>query len=454
MNPFDEEEERGGRFRQELLDGVRAAALPLKDEDSDFDALLESIGDARFVLLGEATHGTHEFYRARALLTRRLIVERGFSAVAVEADWPDALRLNHYVRGGGPDRDARHALDNFERFPRWMWRNAEVLELVEWMREHNLARGKDAPKVGFYGLDLYSLHASMREVVRYLEARDPEAARRARARFACFDRFGPDPQTYGYATAYGFEDTCEDELIEQLLELRQREARDESQEEDALFHAEQNARLARDAELYYRTMYQGRNDSWNLRDTHMADTADALAEYLGRHQDGQGRLVIWAHNSHLGDARATQMGDQGELNLGQLLRERHGQETFNVGFTTYSGTVIAAREWDTPGLKRRVRPALPGSYEALFHEVGLPGFLLRMQDLGEAGAGLRERRLERAIGVIYAPHSERYSHYFHADLPAQFDAVLHYDLTSALRPLDADAGHEEEDAADTWPFGI
>jgi erythromycin esterase-like protein len=453
MNPFDEEE-RGGRFRQELLDGVRAAALPLKDEDSDFDALLESIGDARFVLLGEATHGTHEFYRARALLTRRLIVERGFSAVAVEADWPDALRLNHYVRGEGSDTDARHALDTFERFPRWMWRNAEVLELVEWMREHNLSRGRDAPKVGFYGLDLYSLHASMREVVRYLEARDPEAARRARARYACFDRFGPDPQTYGHATAYGFEDTCEDELIEQLLELRQRQVRPGSQEEDALFHAEQNARLARDAELYYRTLYQGRNDSWNLRDTHMADTADALAEYLGRRQDGHGRLVIWAHNSHLGDARATQMGDQGELNLGQLLRERHGKETFNVGFTTYAGTVIAAREWDTPGLRRRVRPALPGSYEALFHEVGLPGFLLRMEDLGEAGAGLRERRLERAIGVIYAPHSERYSHYFHADLPAQFDAVLHYDLTSALRPLDADAGHEEEDAADTWPFGI
>ncbi|MGZ3458714.1 MAG: erythromycin esterase family protein, partial [Archangium sp.] len=396
--------------------------------------------------------GTHEFNRARAVLTRRLIAERGFSAVAVEADWPDALRLNQYVRGGGSE--VIRAFDTFQRFPRWMWRNSEVLELVEWMREHNAAAGPKGRQVGFYGLDLYSLHASMREVVRYLETRDPAAAERARQRYACFDRYGTDPQAYGHATSYGFADPCEGEVIEQLLELRRRQVVDGAREEDALFYAEQNARLASDAEAYYRAMYAGRDESWNLRDTHMADTADALSEYLGRRQGQPARLVLWAHNSHLGDARATQMGDQGELNLGQLLRERHGQETFNVGFTTWSGTVIAAREWDMPGLRRRVRPALPGSYEALFHEVGLPGFLLRMEDLGEAGAGLRERRLERAIGVIYAPHSERHSHYFYADLPAQFDAVLHYDTTSALRPLDRDAGHEEEDAADTWPFGM
>jgi erythromycin esterase-like protein len=452
MNPFDEEE-RGKGFRPELIDGVRAAAIALKDDDSDFDALIEGIGEARFVLLGEATHGTHEFYKARARLTRRLIAEHGFSAVAVEADWPDALRLNQYVHGEGEDREALHALDNFERFPRWMWRNAEVLELVEWLREHNVAQGPDGLQAGFYGLDLYSLHASMREVVRYLEQRDPGAAERARHRYACFDRFGPDPQSYGHATAYGFEDPCEAEVIETLLELRRRKVQG-TREADALFHAEQNARLAIDAEAYYRTLYAGRNESWNLRDTHMADTADALSEYLGRRHGRPARMVIWAHNSHLGDARATQMGDQGELNLGQLMRERHGKETFNLGFTTYTGTVIAAREWDEPGKKRRVRPGMPGSYEALFHEVGLPGFLLRTEDLGEAGAGLRERRLERAIGVIYAPHSERYSHYFYADLPAQFDAVIHYDVTSALQPLDRDAGHEEEDAADTWPFGI
>ncbi|MFY0563857.1 erythromycin esterase family protein [Archangium lansingense] len=454
MNPFDEDRQGAQEFRPELIDGVRTAAIPLKKEDSDFDALLEGIGDARFVLLGEATHGTHEFYKARAALTRRLIVERGFSAVAVEADWPDALRLNQYVHGEGSDADARQALDNFQRFPRWMWRNQEMLELMEWLRAHNAARGKDSPLVGFFGLDLYSLHSSMREVIRYLEPRDPAAAARARHRYACFDRYGTDPQAYGHATAYGFADTCEAEVVEQLLDLRQRKVMDGAREEDALFYAEQNAQLARDAETYYRTMYAGRDESWNLRDTHMADTTDALAEYLGRRYGNPARLVIWAHNSHLGDARATQMGDQGELNLGQLLRERHGRETYNIGFTTHSGSVIAARQWDMPGLRRRVRPAMRGSYEALFHEVGLPGFLLRMEDLGEAGSGLRERRLERAIGVIYAPHSERYSHYFYADLPAQFDAVLHYDRTSALQPLDRDAGHEEEDAADTWPFGM
>ncbi|OJH37513.1 erythromycin esterase family protein [Cystobacter ferrugineus] len=437
----------------ELIEGVRTAALKLKGEDTDFDALLESIGDARFVLLGEATHGTHEFYQARAVLTRRLIAERGFSAVAVEADWPDALRLNQYVRGEPRDSRVEEALDDFQRFPRWMWRNAEMRAFVEWLRAHNASRPA-GERAGLYGLDLYSLHASMREVVRYLEARDPVAAARARERYACFDRFGEDAQSYGHATTYGYADTCEQEVLAQLKELLERRVRDGASEEDANFHAEQNARLARDAEAYYRAMFAGRDESWNLRDTHMADTADALSEYLGRRRGAPARLVIWAHNSHLGDARATQMGEQGELNLGQLLRERHGRKTFNVGFTTYSGTVLAAREWDTPGLRRRVRPALPGSYEALFHQVGLPAFLLRMEDLGEAGSGLRERRLERAIGVIYAPHSERHSHYFLAELPTQFDAVLHYDTTRAVQPLDRDAGHEEEDAADTWPTGM
>jgi erythromycin esterase-like protein len=436
-----------------LLDGVRSVAVPLTGAASDLDALVESIGDARFVLLGEATHGTHEFYFARAMLTRRLISERGFAGVAVEADWPDALRLNAFIHGEGHDSDAQEALGNFERFPRWMWRNAEVLELMRWLRAHNDTQPPER-KAGFYGLDLYSLHASMRAVVDYLGRVDPEAGQRARERYACFDRYGPDPQSYGSATAYGFEQGCEDAVIEQLLELQQRPAQGAREEDVRFFHAVMNARLARDSEAYYRAMYAGRNDSWNLRDTHMADTADALADFLTQRRGEPAKLVLWAHNSHLGDARATQLGDQGELNLGQLMRQRHGRETYNVGFTTYTGTVIAAREWDEPGLRRRVRPALPGSYEHLFHELGIPRFLLRMEDLGEAASGLRERRLERAIGVVYAPRTERWSHYFYADLPAQFDAVLHYDDSRALKPLDADAGHEEEDAADTYPFGL
>jgi erythromycin esterase-like protein len=434
-----------------LLEGVRAAALPVSGGAEDLDPLVERIGDARLVLLGEATHGTHEFYRTRAALTRRLISEHGFSGVAVEADWPDALRVNAFVHGEGSDASAADALGDFQRFPRWMWRNREVEELVTWLRAHNASVAPEL-RAGFYGLDLYSLHASMRAVVEYLDKVDPVAARRARERYACFEHFGEEPQAYGHATAYGYADTCEDQVWAQVVELRGR-APLNARDEDARFFAEQNARLAADAEGYYRAMFAGRNEGWNLRDTHMADTADALLGHLSR-GGRTARLVIWAHNSHLGDARATQMGDQGELNLGQLLRQRHGRAAYSVGFTTYTGTVIAAREWDEPGLRRRVRPALRGSYEHLFHEVGLPSFLLRMEDLGEAAGGLRERRLERAIGVVYVPRTERWSHYFHADLPAQFDAVLHFDETRALRPLDADAGHEEEDAPDTFPFGL
>jgi erythromycin esterase-like protein len=447
MSPFEDEQDASPA----LLEGVRAAALPLSGRSEDLDPLIEGIGDARFVLLGEATHGTHEFYQARAALTRRLIAEHGFTAVAVEADWPDALRVNAFVHGEGNDRDAASALGNFQRFPKWMWRNRDVEQLVTWLRAHNASVGPEF-RAGFYGLDLYSLHASMREVVAYLETVDPAAAQRARERYACFDHFGEEPQAYGAATAYGHADTCEAAVRAQLMEL-QRRAPLNARDEDARFFAEQNARLAADAECYYRAMYAGRHEGWNLRDTHMANTADAVLKHLSR-KGRKARMVIWAHNSHLGDARATQMGDQGELNLGQLLRERHGDATYNVGFTTYTGVVIAAHEWDEPGLRRRIQPAMAGSYEHLFHEVGLSSFLLRMEDLGEAASGLRERRLERAIGVVYAPRTERWSHYFHADLPAQFDAVLHYDETRALRPLDTDSGHEEEDAPDTYPFGL
>ncbi|MCE9673091.1 erythromycin esterase family protein [Myxococcus stipitatus] len=447
MSRFDESPE----FPPALLEGVRASAIPVTGAASDLDLLVEALGDARFVLLGEATHGTREFYQWRAALTRRLIAGHGFHGLAVEADWPDALRVNAFVHGEGSDEDASAALSDFQRFPRWMWRNREVAALVTWLRAHNAAVAPER-RAGFYGLDLYSLHASMRAVVDYLEQVDPEAARRARERYGCFEQFGDEPQAYGHATAFGYADTCEDAVREQLQELRERQPRD-ARDEDTRFFAEQNARLAANAEAYYRAMFAGRHEGWNLRDSHMADTADALAAHLSR-GDGPARLVLWAHNSHLGDARATQLGEQGELNLGQLLRERHGRAVFNLGFTTYTGTVIAAREWDEPGLRRRVRPALEGSYEHLFHEVGSPAFLLRTQDLGEAAGGLRERRLERAIGVVYAPRTERWSHYFLADLPAQFDAVLHVDTSHALQPLDAEAGHEEEDAPDTFPSGL
>ncbi|HET9451726.1 MAG TPA: erythromycin esterase family protein [Aggregicoccus sp.] len=432
-----------------LLDGLRQAALPFHGGAEELTPLLEAIGDARFVLLGEATHGTHEFYRTRALLTQRLLAERGFDAVAVEADWPDALRVNAYVRGEDAAVSPDAALSGFSRFPRWMWRNVEVRELLQWMRAH-------APHAGFYGLDLYSLHASIHAVIDYLEAHDPDAAERARARYACFEQYGHDHHAYAEAQGYGLSASCEQAVVQQLRELQRRVP--PAGDPDAHFHAEQNARLALSAEAYARAMFAGRHASWNLRDTHMADTLDRLAEHLSRRRGRPARLVVWAHNSHLGDARATELGDQGELNLGQLVRQRHGREAFSLGFTTWSGTVIAARSWDQPGQVRHVRPALPGSYESVFHQVGVPHFLLRMRDLGEATAGaLRERRLERAIGVVYAPATERWSHYFRAELPAQFDAVMHFDESRALQPLDAEAGRaleDEEEVPETFPSGL
>ena len=410
---------------------LRRRARPLDD-------LLALVGDARFVLLGEASHGTHEFYALRAELTRRLVAERGFRGVAVEADWPSAARVHRYVQHVGDDRDAEQALGDFVRFPRWMWRNRVVVELVEWLREH----GRGA---GFYGLDLYSLRESMRAVVEYLEQIDPEAARRARNRYACFDHF--DEQAYGLAAAAGEKESCEDAVVDQLVELRERAAelaaRDGRLPRDAHFAAEQNARLAADAERYYRAMFRGRTSSWNLRDTHMADTLDALGEHL----EGAG-VVVWAHNSHVGDARATSMGVQhGELNLGQLARERHGGEVCIVGFTTHAGTVTAARDWDEPAEKRTVRPALAGSVERLLHEAGIAegAFDLR-------GGLLGDELLQRMIGVIYRPETERSSHYVHARAAGQYDILVHLDGTTALDPLERWSAVEQP--ADTYPSGL
>jgi erythromycin esterase-like protein len=438
---------------------VRSAARILTGSSRDYDGLLNRIGDSRFVLLGEASHGTHEFYSERARITRRLIEEKGFTAVAVEADWPDAYRVNRYVRGAGDDDQAREALGDFQRFPTWMWRNAVVLEFVEWLHEHNAALPRGAPRAGFYGLDLYSLHASIAAVVGYLEKVDPAAARRARDRYACFDHAADDGQAYGLAVGYGLGQSCEDEVVAQLVELQRRASdyarRDGRVAEDEYFYAEQNARLARNAEEYYRSMFEGRVSSWNLRDHHMADTLDELVLHLDRTTGRATKVAVWAHNSHLGDARATEMGEQGEWNLGQLVRERHGPASFNVGFTTYDGTVTAASDWDAPAERKRVRPALPGSYEDLFHETGPSRFLLSLRGDEDLVVALREPRLERAIGVVYRPQTERFSHYFHARLADQFDAVIHLDRTEAVRPLDRDPGHEEPgEVPETFPAGV
>jgi erythromycin esterase-like protein/predicted phosphoribosyltransferase len=436
-----------------LQDAITRQALPLTGESSDYDRLLDAIGDARLVLIGEATHGTEEFYRERATITRRLIEERGFHAVAAEADWPDAFRINRYVRATSDDRSPVEALDDFRRFPQWMWRNTVVRDFIDWLRRHNDARPDPRRRAGFYGLDLYSLNASIHAVIGYLTTVDPEAATRARARYACFDQFADDAQAYGYATSLGVAESCEDEVVNQLLELRRQAAdlalRDGLVAEDEFFSAEQNARLVRNAETYYRSMFRGRVSSWNLRDTHMADTLDALLAHLTKRAGEPAKVVVWAHNSHLGDARATQMGAAGEHNLGQLARRRHGDAVFLIGQTTHHGTVTAASDWDGPGERKRVRPGLPGSYESLFLGVGHDAFLLPLR---EADRRLNERRLERAIGVIYRPESERISHYFDARLLDQFDAMLHMDETAALVPLEPTVEWERGEAPETWPF--
>lgn len=441
---------------------VQEAMRPLSGPEGDFSPLLDRVGDAHVVLLGEASHGTHDFYKARAEITRRLIEEKGFDAVAAEADWPEAWRVAAYVKEGGA-RDAADALSGFQnRFPVWMWRNADVLEFVEWLRERNAPLPADR-RVGFYGLDLYSLHASMAAVIDYLEKIDAEAARRARERYACFDRFGESAQAYGYGAAFGAGPSCEDEVARQLIELRRKAFdyanRDGRAAQDAYFYAEQNARLVRNAEEYYRAMFRGRQNTWNLRDRHMAETLEELRAHLKSQLGREPRVVVWAHNSHLGDARATEMGThRGEWNIGQLVRERHGDDSFLVGFTTWSGTVTAASDWGAPAERKRVRPGLPGSCEDLFHQIGPPNFLLPLRHERAVAAALPQRLLQRAIGVIYRPDTERHSHYFNVNLPKQFDAIIHFDKTSAVVPLDRNDAWEnieaDAEAPETYPFGV
>jgi erythromycin esterase-like protein len=438
------------------LEAIRGAARPVTGAGEDYDGLLDLVGSRRIVLLGEASHGTHDFYRERARITRRLVDELGFNAVAVEADWPDAYRVNRYVLGLSDDPDAEHALRDFRRFPAWMWRNTDVVEFVEWARARNDAHRHPASRVRFLGLDLYSLRASMEAVVSYLDRVDPAEARRARERYACFDHFGADGQAYGYALAFERAIPCENEVVAQLVELRRSSdaylRRDGWLAEDELFYAEQNALLVRDAEEYYQQMYRAEVSSWNLRDRHMAGTLDALLEHLDR-QFGHAKVVVWEHNSHVGDARATAMSTRGELNVGQLVRMRHRGAAFLAGFTTYDGRVTAASDWGGAAERKHVRPARPDSHEALLHDVGRPGFWLDTND-PTARDALRTARLERAIGVIYRPETERQSHYFEARLGEQFDAVIHLDRTRALVPLEPTPGWERGEPPETFPSGL
>lgn len=418
------------------LDVIRNEAFRLDGDVRDYDALLDDIGERSLVLLGEATHGTREFYRMRADLTLRLVVEKGFDAVAVEADWPDAYRLNRFVRGEGHDQDARSAFGDFQRFPRWMWRNEEALRFVEQLRDINMTR-QTKDRVGFYGLDMYSMYRSANAVVDYLSTVDEQQAAIAKEQYAALDHVR-DPQRYGYEAVLGLRPDCREAVRQRLLDLwthaPEYQAADGQTAADAYFFAERNAHVVTSAESYYRAMFGSRAASWNVRDEHMVQTLFALQAHLRAH-NGAGKVVVWAHNSHLGDARATEMSHAGEWNVGQLVRERAGADAaWLVGFTTYAGTVTAAHEWDGEAERRRVLEARQDSYEGLFHRTRLDRFYLPMQ--GEAAHVLRDPLLERAIGVLYRADTEYESHYFMASIAAQFDAVFHLDETGAVEPLD------------------
>ena len=425
-------------------------------------AVLEDlIGDARVVLIGESSHGTHEFYDARAEITKWLIEEKGFTAVAAEADWPDAYRVNRYVRGTGGDQSPEEALRGFQRFPAWMWRNTVVRDFVGWLRWHNGRCTADGRRqTGFYGLDLYSLHRSMDEVIGYLEQVDPAAAARARARYACFDHSdGEDGQAYGYAAAFGAGPNCERQAVEQLIELQRNTAEylrhDGEPAEDELFYAQQNAVTVRNAEAYYRGMFRGRVTSWNMRDAHMAQTLTALLGHLDRHGGPEpAKVVVWAHNSHVGDARATEVSADGQLTIGQLAREQFGEDCRLIGFSTYRGTVTAASDWGSVAERKVVRPALAGSIEELLHETGKEAFIVAMHDGSPAAGALEVVRLGRAIGVIYLPQTERHSHYFHVRPSDQFDAMIHIDSTRALEPLEPTSVWVAGQNPETFPTGL
>jgi len=441
------------RIQTSLNDSLRKAALSLDNPPQDYAPLLNLAANKSFVLLGEATHGTHEFYETRVELTKRLIIDHGLSAIAIEGDWPSAYRVNRYVRWLGDDSSPEQALCDFTRFPLWMWRNRVIRDFVGWLREHNQGLPYEQ-QVGFYGLDMYSLYESVAAVLDYLDKVDPEAADAARQRYGCLDHVSSE-RHYGYGVTLGRRPSCEDEVVRQLMDIHQQGGRyveaGDALAEDEQFQAEQNARLIQSAEAYYRQMFSSRVNTWNLRDTHMSDTLDLLHRHLSRRLGRSAKIAVWEHNSHLGDARATEMGARGEHNVGQLTRERYGDDCCLIGFTTYKGSVTAASEWDGPAERKRVRPGIPGSIEEILSRLNRNRFWLPLR--GDVAEALREPRLQRAIGVLYLPDTERASHYFRCRLADQFDAVLHFEETQALEPLDSTSewvrGEQE-----TYPFGL
>jgi erythromycin esterase-like protein len=438
-------EERGTR---KLVEQVCRFARPL-GRTEDLGPLLDRIGDARYVLLGEASHGTSEFYTWRARLSQRLIREKGFSFIAVEGDWPDCYRVNRYVKRY-PDAgaNAREVLHAFERWPTWMWANEEIVEPVEWLHAFNEGMPEEE-KIGFYGLDVYSLWDSLYEVLRYLQKSHPEAVAAARRAFRCFEPYGEDVQEYARATVL-VPTSCEKDVIELLRQVRRQARAHDGDGRDGAFEAEQNALVVKNAEAYYRAMVHGGPESWNIRDRHMTETLERLMRHHGPGAKG----IVWEHNTHIGDARFTDMADEGEVNIGQLVRERHGDEgVVLAGFGSYRGTVIAGREWDAPMEVMRVPPGRPGSWEDVLHQVDPNDKLLIFSEAQETREMMKPRG-HRAIGVVYHPEYEQYGNYVPSVLPRRYDAFLFIDETRALHPLHMTATHDKGELPETFPSGV
>jgi erythromycin esterase-like protein len=414
------------------LQAVRAAAVPVGYSERDYDPLITSIADASRVLLGESTHGTREFYVERGRITHRLVRERGFNAIAIEGDWSPTYRVNLYVRGLGRDRSAAEALRGFNRFPLWMWPNVEFRSFLEALRDHNLTLPA-AQRVGIYGMDVYDLYEAADMVVDRLHSLDRGAAERARTHYRCFAAYGRNTHTYGeYSRRQG--KSCQRQAAAVLAEVRRLPTRTSPEAAEVRFATIRAAASVVAAEEYFRTVYSGAN-AWNVRDLRMSENVEEIASHIAQLSGSPGKVVMWSHNTHSGDARATFAASQGELNLGQLMKQRHGARAYLVGFFTHAGTVHAATEWDQPGRDFDLRPALPESYAGVFHRTGVPSFMLVLRGNRSLSRHLSTPMLERAVGVVYVRDNERHAHYFEAVLAEQFDAAIFFDRTNALRPL-------------------
>lgn len=432
----------------------------IEGKETDYDVLMDHIADARVVLLGEATHGTQEFYAARAEITKRLITEKKFTVIGIEGDWPDTYRVNRFIHHKGSDKNAAEALADYKRFPAWMWRNKEFASLVQWLRTYNQGVCEKSDVIDIFGLDVYSLHRSIEIIISELEKIDLQAAKEARSRYACFDAY-QDPQEYGYISSLFLNKTCHSEVMDQFIDLKNKEIsffkNEDMDPEEEKFYIEQNALVIKNAEEYYRSLFgQPPSVSWNIRDRHMMQTVSAIEQYKKETTGQDAKIIIWAHNSHVGDARGTQMASYGQINIGQLAKELYGAGAISVGFTMYTGTVSAASAWGGNVERKYVQPAFEDSIESFFHLSDKKAFYIALdEDPAIYQFFDTKDYLQRAIGVVYLPQVERHSHYFSAEITRQFDVIIHFDVSHAVEPFDKSTEWQEaEDAPETFPFGV